>query len=208
MAEPEPDSKPGERTSIISHLEELRSEAEECIGQLAFRTDENLNVEVETPSNLPSIGAPQSGHGGRPETARVAACTTMHWFISYFAHTRGPQDWTVDGAVIQAYNVPLMALPPMGERWHSNHHAFPASARHGLYPGQIDLGYRFIQLLELLRSKAVDLWVRKRRQTGQRKTYLSVNELNFPDDFLLLPLFLLLLFFKEKHSRLITVELF
>jgi stearoyl-CoA desaturase (delta-9 desaturase) len=38
----------------------------------------------------------------------------------------------------------------MGESWHSNHHAFPASARHGLYPGQIDLGYRFIQLLEML----------------------------------------------------------
>jgi stearoyl-CoA desaturase (delta-9 desaturase) len=81
---------------------------------------------------------------------RVAACTTMHWFISYFAHTRGPQDWTVDGAVIQAYNVPLMAIPTMGESWHSNHHAFPSSARHGLYPGQVDLGYRFIQLLELV----------------------------------------------------------
>jgi stearoyl-CoA desaturase (delta-9 desaturase) len=78
---------------------------------------------------------------------RVAACTTMHWFISYFAHTRGPQDWSVDGAVIQAYNVPIMAIPTMGESWHSNHHAFPSSARHGLYPGQIDLGYRFIQLL-------------------------------------------------------------
>ena len=28
--------------------------------------------------------------------------------------------------------------------------AFPASARHGLYPGQSDLGYRFIQCLEFL----------------------------------------------------------
>ena len=82
--------------------------------------------------------------------ARVAACTHMHWFISYFAHTRGPMDWTVDDAVIQAHNVPLMAIPTMGEAWHSNHHAFPASARHGLYPGQIDLGYRFVQLLALL----------------------------------------------------------
>ena len=82
---------------------------------------------------------------------RVAACTTMHWFISYFAHTRGSQDWAVDGAVIQAYNVPIMAIPTMGESWHSNHHAFPSSARHGLYPGQIDLGYRFIQLLALMR---------------------------------------------------------
>ena len=81
---------------------------------------------------------------------RVAACTVMHWFISYFAHTRGPQDWVVDDAVIQAHNVPLMAIPTMGESWHSNHHAFPSSARHGLYPGQIDLGWRFVQMLEWL----------------------------------------------------------
>jgi stearoyl-CoA desaturase (delta-9 desaturase) len=82
--------------------------------------------------------------------ARVAACSTMHWFISYFAHTRGPHDWIVDGAVIQAHNVPLMAIPTMGESWHSNHHAFPSSARHGLYPGQIDLGWHFVQLLQMM----------------------------------------------------------
>ena len=81
---------------------------------------------------------------------RIAACTTMHWFISYCAHTRGPQDWIVDGAVIQAHNVPFMAILTMGEAWHSNHHAFPSSARHGLYPGQIDIGFRFVQLLERL----------------------------------------------------------
>ena len=81
---------------------------------------------------------------------RVAACTTMHWGISYFAHTRGPSDWSVDGAVIQASNVAIMAIPTMGESWHGNHHAFPSSARHGLYPGQIDIGYRFVQLLEWL----------------------------------------------------------
>jgi sn-1 stearoyl-lipid 9-desaturase len=79
---------------------------------------------------------------------RVAACTTMHWAISYFAHTSGPSDWTVDGAVIQAHNVPLLAIPTMGESWHANHHAFPSSARHGLYPGQIDLGWQFILVLQ------------------------------------------------------------
>jgi len=81
---------------------------------------------------------------------RVAACSTMHWCISYFAHTGAPADWRVDGAVIQATNVPVMAIPTMGESWHGNHHAFPSSARHGLYPGQIDIGYRFVQLLELV----------------------------------------------------------
>jgi stearoyl-CoA desaturase (delta-9 desaturase) len=76
---------------------------------------------------------------------RVAACTTMHWFISCFAHTRGPQSWPVDGAGVQARDVPIAAIPSMGESWRSNHHAFPALARHSPYPA-----YRFIQLLEWL----------------------------------------------------------
>ncbi len=78
---------------------------------------------------------------------RVAACTTMHWYISYFAHTEGPQSWLVDGAGVQAHDVPICAIPTFGESWHNNHHAFPASARHGLYPGQIDIGWHFVQLL-------------------------------------------------------------
>jgi hypothetical protein len=35
-------------------VEQLRNESEQCIGQLAFRTDENLTVEVEVPSGLPT----------------------------------------------------------------------------------------------------------------------------------------------------------
>ncbi|MEZ0225187.1 MAG: acyl-CoA desaturase [Alphaproteobacteria bacterium] len=93
--------------------------------------------------------------GGLPWVAwgvfvRVASCTTMHWFISYYAHTQGPQNWLVDGACVQAHDVPLAAIPTMGESWHNNHHAFPGSARHGLYPGQPDPGFRFIQVLEFL----------------------------------------------------------
>jgi stearoyl-CoA desaturase (delta-9 desaturase) len=80
---------------------------------------------------------------------RVATCTTMHWLISYLAHTGGPDDWSVDDAAIQASNVGWLAIPTMGEAWHGNHHAFPSSARHGLYPGQIDLGWLFIRVLAL-----------------------------------------------------------
>jgi hypothetical protein len=36
-----------------SKVEQLRAEAEQCIGQLAFRTDENLSVEVDVPDYLP-----------------------------------------------------------------------------------------------------------------------------------------------------------
>lgn len=40
-------------TIARSKVEQLRAEAEQCIGQLAFRTDENLSVEVEVPDYLP-----------------------------------------------------------------------------------------------------------------------------------------------------------
>ena len=78
---------------------------------------------------------------------RVATCFTMHWYIAHVAHRRGGQDWFVEDAAVQGYNISWLAIPTMGESWHCNHHAFPASARHGLYPGQIDWGYDFIRLL-------------------------------------------------------------
>jgi sn-1 stearoyl-lipid 9-desaturase len=80
--------------------------------------------------------------------ARVTTGVSMHWFVGYICHSHGPQSWLVNGSAIQAHNVPWAAIPSMGESWHNNHHAFPASARHGLYPGQIDIGYRFVKLLE------------------------------------------------------------
>jgi fatty-acid desaturase len=82
--------------------------------------------------------------------ARVAVGVSMHWFVGYICHTHGPQSWLVNNGAVQAHNVPWAAIPSMGESWHNNHHAFPASARHGLYPGQIDIGFAFVRLLERL----------------------------------------------------------
>lgn len=79
---------------------------------------------------------------------RVSASVTGHWFVGWFAHRQGPQTWLVDGAGVQAFDVPWAGLPTMGEAWHNNHHAYPGSARIGLYPGQSDWGFRFIQVLE------------------------------------------------------------
>ena len=79
---------------------------------------------------------------------RVTVGVSMHWFVGYICHTHGPQSWLVDEGAIQAHNVPWAAIPSMGESWHNNHHAFPGSARHGLYPGQTDIGFGFIKLLE------------------------------------------------------------
>jgi len=50
-------------------VEQLRGEAEQCIGQLAFRTDENLTVEVEVPSGLPSED-PTNPPSPQPPTSR------------------------------------------------------------------------------------------------------------------------------------------
>ncbi len=81
---------------------------------------------------------------------RVATGVSMHWLVGYICHSHGPQSWLVDDGAVQAHNVPWAALFSMGESWHNNHHAFPASARHGLYPGQVDIGYGFVKLLERL----------------------------------------------------------
>jgi sn-1 stearoyl-lipid 9-desaturase len=78
---------------------------------------------------------------------RVSVSVTGHWYIGHLAHRVGPQSWLVSGSGVQAHNVPWAALPSMGEAWHNNHHAFPASARLGLLPGQSDWGYAFIRLL-------------------------------------------------------------
>ena len=80
--------------------------------------------------------------------ARVSAAVIGHWFVGYLAHNRGPQTWLVKEAGVQAHDVPWAAVLTMGEAWHNNHHAYPGSARIGLYPGQSDWGFRFIQLLE------------------------------------------------------------
>ncbi|WEK40983.1 MAG: acyl-CoA desaturase [Candidatus Brevundimonas colombiensis] len=82
--------------------------------------------------------------------ARVSISVIGHWFVGHLAHRRGPQTWQVVDAGVQAHDVPWAAIPTMGEAWHNNHHAWPGSARIGLYPGQSDWGFRFIQLLERL----------------------------------------------------------
>jgi stearoyl-CoA desaturase (Delta-9 desaturase) len=44
----------------------------------------------------------------------------------------------------------LVALVSLGEGWHNNHHAFPASARHGLRWWQFDLTWYVLWLMERL----------------------------------------------------------
>lgn len=73
--------------------------------------------------------------------ARIAAGVTGHWLIGYFAHNHGAMAHTVEGAAVQGHNVALASLLTMGESWHNNHHAYPGSAKLGLYPGEWDPGW-------------------------------------------------------------------
>jgi stearoyl-CoA desaturase (delta-9 desaturase) len=80
--------------------------------------------------------------------ARVAVSVTGQWLVGYFAHNEGGQHWIVDGAAVQGHDVAIAGLISFGESWHNNHHAFPGSAKLGLYPGQIDLGWALIKGFE------------------------------------------------------------
>lgn len=82
--------------------------------------------------------------------ARVAVGVTGHWLVGHFAHREGGQTWIVDGAGVQGHNITIAGLISMGESWHNNHHAFPGSAKLGLLPGQVDLGWELIRVFEKL----------------------------------------------------------
>ena len=79
---------------------------------------------------------------------RVSVCVTGHWLVGHFSHRSGEQSWIIEGVAAQGYNVRLAGLISMGESWHNNHHAFPGSAKMGLFPGQTDLGWWLIRGFE------------------------------------------------------------
>jgi fatty-acid desaturase len=78
---------------------------------------------------------------------RVAVSLTGHWLVGHFSHRQGQQGWTVDNVAVQGFNIPYVSLLTFGENWHGNHHAYPGSARLGIEPGQLDLGWWFILAL-------------------------------------------------------------
>ena len=85
---------------------------------------------------------------------RVAVSTVGHWSVTHICHNPGPGRWHVHGAGVQASDLSgwaaMTGVLTHGECWHSNHHAFPESARVGLEPGQIDPAARVIETLERL----------------------------------------------------------
>jgi stearoyl-CoA desaturase (delta-9 desaturase) len=69
------------------------------------------------------------------------------WSINSVCHLWGTRPFKGDDESRNNFVCGLMGL---GEGWHNNHHAFPASARHGLRLWEIDLSYMVIYLLKML----------------------------------------------------------
>jgi stearoyl-CoA desaturase (delta-9 desaturase) len=82
--------------------------------------------------------------------ARVTAGVAGHWLIGYFAHNRGAMHYEVHGAAVQGRNIRFTSLLTMGESWHNNHHAFPGSARLGLFADEWDPGWWMLTVLRKL----------------------------------------------------------
>jgi stearoyl-CoA desaturase (delta-9 desaturase) len=68
--------------------------------------------------------------------------------VNSICHMFGRRDYRTRD---EARNNWLVALLVFGEGWHNNHHAFPASARHGLRRWQLDVSWWVIRGLEKLR---------------------------------------------------------
>ncbi len=68
------------------------------------------------------------------------------WSVNSICHLWGRQPFknTRDNSKNNA----IVGFLALGEGWHNNHHFRPASARHGLLRGQLDLTYTLICLLE------------------------------------------------------------
>jgi len=82
--------------------------------------------------------------------ARVTAGILGHWLIGYFAHNRGAMHYRVENAAAQGRNIRFTSLLTMGESWHNNHHAFPGSARLGLFAGEWDPGWWMLMIFRKL----------------------------------------------------------
>jgi stearoyl-CoA desaturase (delta-9 desaturase) len=91
--------------------------------------------------------------------------------INSICHTFGKRPFRTRD---ESRNVWVLALPSFGESWHNGHHAFPASAVHGLERGQLDLSAAVIRGLERLRLawdvKRPDPRQVERRRVGQTVT--------------------------------------
>jgi sn-1 stearoyl-lipid 9-desaturase len=79
--------------------------------------------------------------------ARVVVGWHTTWFVNSLSHLYGDRPHSTNDASTNNWFVAILTF---GEGWHNNHHAFPASARHGTEWHQFDLNWLTIRLLNFL----------------------------------------------------------
>lgn len=78
---------------------------------------------------------------------RVFMVHHVTWSVNSICHAWGRKDYETGD---ESRNNTLVGILALGEGWHNNHHAFPASARHGLKWWQFDASWLLIRLMALL----------------------------------------------------------
>lgn len=68
--------------------------------------------------------------------------------IDSVAHLYGARPFA---AAHFARNNKFLGIFALGEGWHANHHVFPSSAKHGLFPDQFDFAWEIIRFFERLK---------------------------------------------------------
>jgi len=99
--------------------------------------------------------------------ARVFLVHHVTWSVNSICHTWGTQAFTSHD---HSRNNPIVGVLAMGEGWHNNHHAFPASARHGLRWWEFDASYLLIRVLAAFRlASNIRLPAPERMQAKRKK---------------------------------------
>jgi stearoyl-CoA desaturase (delta-9 desaturase) len=78
---------------------------------------------------------------------RILLVHHITWSVNSVCHLWGTQPYDSHD---ESRNNPVVAVLAFGEGWHNNHHAFPASARHGLRWWEFDASYLLIRALSLV----------------------------------------------------------
>lgn len=77
---------------------------------------------------------------------RMALLHHVTWSVNSICHMYGRRAFPTDD---ESRNVGVLALVSLGESWHNFHHAYPASARHGVQRWQMDSSARIIRMFEM-----------------------------------------------------------
>lgn len=97
---------------------------------------------------------------------RVALVHHVTWSINSICHVFGNRPFESRDL---SSNVWWLAVPSLGESWHSLHHAEPTAARHGVLKGQIDPSAGIIRTLEALHLATDVKWPKPERVVAKLK---------------------------------------